>query len=81
MSGVFVIVGDMNFPDIKWRTGSSGAKGRRFMETVEDKFLTQHVDDATHDSGNILDLIISSNEELVRDVEMIGKLGKSDHAM
>ena len=40
-----------------------------------------HVDTATHDSGNILDLVISSEEDLVRDVEMIRKIGKSDHAM
>ena len=36
---------------------------------------------ATHDSGNILDLIISSEDELVSDVEMCGKVGKSDQAM
>ena len=81
MRGVYVIIGDMNFPDIKWKTGSSGAKGRRFMETLDDNFLTQHVEEATHDSGNVLDLIISSKEELVKDIELIRKLGKSDHVM
>ena len=72
---------DFNFPDIMWQTGCSGAKGRQFLQTMKDKFLTQHVVTATHDSGNILDLIISSEEELVRNVELIGKIGKSDHAM
>ena len=81
MTGSFLIVGDFNFPDIKWRNGSSGAKGRRFLETIEDKFMTQHVDVGTHNSGNILDLVISSQEELVREVNLIGKLGKSDHEM
>ena len=81
MNGLYVIIGDFNLPDTRWQTGCAGAKGRRFLETMKDKFLTQHVEVATHDSGNILDLIISSEEDLVRDVQMIGKIGKSDHAM
>ena len=43
--------------------------------------MTQHVDVGTHNSGNILDLVISSQEEMVSDVNLIGKLGKSDHEM
>ena len=81
MTGSFLIVGDFNFPDIKWGNGTSGTKGRQFLETIEDKFLTQHVDVGTHNSGNILDLVISSSEEMVREVNLIGKLGKSDHEM
>ena len=81
MNGLYVMIGDFNLPDIRWQTGCSGAKGRRFLETMKDKFLSQHVETATHDSGNILDLVISSEENLVRDVEMIGKIGKSDHVM
>ena len=46
---------------------------------IHDKFLTQHLETATHNSGNILDLIISSDDDLVRDVETCGKIGKSDH--
>ena len=52
-----------------------------FLEMVNDKFLTQHVESATHDSGNILYLNLSSEDDLVRDVEMYGKIGKNDHAM
>ena len=81
MNGTFVIFGDFNLPDIRWQTGCSGSKGRKFLETVNNKFLTQHVEMATHDSGNLLDLILSSEDDLVRDVELIGKIGKSDHAM
>ena len=81
MNGLYVIIGDFNLPDIRWQTGCAGAKGRRFLETMKDKFLTQHVQTATHDSGNILDLVISIEEDLVRDIEMIGKIGKSDHVI
>ena len=81
MSGSYVICGDFNFPDIRWLTGCSGSKGRKFLETVHDKFMMQHVEMATHNSGNILDLILSNEDDLVRDVEMCGKIGKSDHAL
>ena len=81
MNGSYVIIGDFNFPDIRWESGCSGSKGRKFYETVNDKFLVQHVNKATHNSGNVLDLILSDNEDTVRDVEMIGKIGKSDHEM
>ena len=81
LNGTYIICGDLNFPDIKWSTGSSGAKGRKFLETITDKFLTQHVDMATHNSGNLLDLILSSEDNLVSDVEDCGKIGKSDHVM
>ena len=79
MSGTYVIFGDFNFPDIRWQTGCAGTKGRRFLETIHNKFLTQHIESATHNSGNILDLIISSDDDLVRNVETCGKIGKSDH--
>ena len=36
---------------------------------------------ATHDSGNLLDLILSSEDNLVSDVETCRKIGKSDHVM
>ena len=81
MNGTFIILGDFNFPDIRWQTGCAGSKGRRFLETIHDKFIAQHVETATHDSGNILDLILSSEGELVRDIETCGKIGKSDHTL
>ena len=81
MNGTFVIFGDFNFPDIRWQSGCSGNKGRKFLETIHNKFLTQHVKSATHNSGNILDLILLSEDNLVRDVKTCGKIGKSDHDM
>ena len=73
MRGTFIIIGDFNFPDIRWHSGCAGAKGRRFMETMKDRFLHQHVELETHNSGNVLDLIISNNEDSVSDVAVIGK--------
>ena len=79
MRGTYMILGDFNLPDIRWKTGCAGAKGRRFLETTKNKFLIQHVETETHNSGNTLDLILSNKENMVSDVVMIGKLGKSDH--
>ena len=79
MRGTYVILGDFNFPDIRWLAGCAGTKGRRFLETAKDNFLTQHVLTETHNSGNTLDLILSNKDETVSEVQMIGKLGKSDH--
>ena len=34
MRGKLVMVGDFNFPGIKWRTGGSDAKGRAFYDVI-----------------------------------------------
>ena len=79
MRGKFILIGDFNYPDIRWNNGTAGAKGRQFYEAVCDRFLEQHVNEATHDAGNILDLILSSHDELVSNVKHEGKIGNSDH--
>ena len=72
MNGLFVIVGDINFPDIRWRDGRSGTKGRKFLETINNRFLTLHIKTATHDGGNILDLVILSEDDLVGRSKCVG---------
>ena len=79
MEGHFVIFGDFNFPGIDWGTGQSDAKGRELVTVVENKFISQHVNEATHVSGNTLDLIFSSSENLIGNVERDGRIGGSDH--
>ena len=74
MRGKFVIVGDFNYPDIRWDAGSAGAKGRKFYETIMDKFLQQHIETGTHSKGNILDLVLSSHDGLVTKISMEGKI-------
>ena len=44
-------------------------------------FMTQHVSFPTHSSGTQPDLVLSSNPELVIDVEGLCNLGVSDHNM
>ena len=81
LRGKFVMVGDFNYPRIRWATGGSDAKGRAFYETVVERCMTQHVETSTHISGNVLDLILSSDDDLVTNVQMEGRLGMSDHEM
>ena len=74
-----LIIGDLNFPGINWEDGRSDARGRQFHDACCDTFLTQHVEEATHISGNRLDLVLSKHGELVQEVQMKGRLGHSDH--
>ena len=39
------------------------------------------MDKETHQSGHILDLILTNNESMVENFRTIGKLGSSDHEM
>ena len=76
---VKIIMGDFNYPGIQWDNGTSNARGREFYETCMDAFLTQHVQGETHRSGNTLDLVLTSDEDMVKEIKMIGKIGSSDH--
>ena len=55
MSGINILIGDFNFPDIAWEDGRAGAKGKPFYEAVTDRFMEQLVEGETHVSGNLLD--------------------------
>jgi hypothetical protein len=48
-----VILGDFNLPEIGWKNGEAGARGRPILEAAMDSNLTQLVDFATHLKGNI----------------------------
>ena len=73
-----VVLGDFNFPDIDWHSCSSGPHGRDFLEVVSDGFFTQHVLFPTRDN-NCLDLVFSTDENMVKNVASGGKVGSSDH--
>ena len=82
LQGKSLIVGDFNFPGIDWESMHSDSPGERvFLNVIQDKFFTQHVDFPTHDCGNILDLVLASSNDLVHSVLDYGNLGKSDHRL
>ena len=58
---------------------SASGEGELFLDIVQDNFLHQHVRQATRGS-NILDLVVSSEEDLVEDLRIGSPIGGSDHA-
>ena len=84
-----VVNGDFNLPNINWQTwstsGNENSKEFKFLETVRDCFWYQKIDIPTRarveSTPNILDLILTNNEEYVSDIIDQSPLGKSDHSV
>ena len=81
MSESTIMIGDINFPGIKWKNGTSDSKGRQFFDTVNEHCITQMVDESTHIKGGVLDLILSKNPEQFVSIDILNNLTKSDHYM
>ena len=76
-----IVMGDFNCSDIDWDLGFCGASSKDILESIQDKFLTQHVTFPTHRSGTMPDIVLSSNANMIYGIENVEKLGKSDHTM
>ena len=73
---------DYNLPGVDWdRAWSAKAGEQLVVDRLADMFWTQHVRGPTHIGGNTLDLLTSSNPDMVVDVEQQGYLGSGDHMM
>ena len=57
-----------------------GRQSRRFLKSVEDKFLVQVIDGPTQGEA-LLDLVLTNAEESIREVKIGGSLGCSDPAL
>ena len=77
--GGCLIMGDVNHPDIRWNSLGSTNESAQFLLLVQNCFITQHVLEPTR-GDNVLDLILSSNKELVDNVTVLEPLGTSDHS-
>jgi hypothetical protein len=67
--GEAVIVGDFNHETINWNLLEAQTEGQSFLDKTQDLFLQQHITEATR-GENILDLILSTNSEQVRNVKV-----------
>ena len=82
-------VGDFNFNSINWNTCSSShneeSKEEKFLETIRDCFLFQHVLEPTRcrgtDDPSTIDLIFTDEENQITDLQYQAPLGKSDHSV
>ena len=59
---------------------AGGRQSRRFLESVEDNFLVQVIDEPTRGEA-LLDLVLTNAEESIKGVKIGGSLGCSDHAL
>jgi endonuclease/exonuclease/phosphatase family metal-dependent hydrolase len=76
--GQTIIMGDFNYPKINWDTLECDSMGTKFRDLLLDNYLYQHVKESTRES-NTLDLVISSDVNMVTEVEVLDHLGNSDH--
>ena len=82
-----VIAGDFNYPDINWDTVESVKHSehtsQRFIDAVRDSFLHQHVTQPTryrHEQNpSTLDLVLTSEENMINHINNLPGLGLSDH--
>ena len=84
-----LVMGDFNYGQICWEDGSvegpedSDAAG--FFTTIQDLFLCQHVTEHTRfrkdQTPSRLDLVLTSEENMVDEVISSSPLGKSDHVV
>ena len=74
-----IIVGDFNLPNINWSNNIGvESESHRLLDFIDDNFLHQTVTEPTRQS-NILDLVISSQENLVVNTRTGEHLGNCDH--
>ena len=73
-----MVMGDFNYGDINWEEKESGPHGKEFLELVEDCFLYQNVLLPTR-GNNILDLVLSSEQNMIEEVEVECPVSNSDH--
>ena len=81
-----LIAGDFNFKEIDW-VNDFVPPGKvylnEFISTLHECFLYQHVTEPTRfregEQPNLLDLILSNEEDMVQDLSYLPPLDKSDH--
>ena len=82
-------VGDFNLKNINWETCSTprneSSKESKFLETIKDCYLHQHVLEPTRARGNdepsTIDLIFTNEIMQISNLDYNAPLGKSDHSM
>ena len=82
-----VLAGDFNNPDINWDTVESDKRSehtsQRFIGAVRDSFLHQHVTQPTRYCHGVnpstLDLVLTSEVNMINHINYLPGLGLSDH--
>jgi len=76
-----ILMGDFNYPDIDWSSMQGQSRdSQQFVNSVEENFWTQHVTEGTC-NGALLDLVFTSEPDMVDSISVLSPLGSSDHNM
>ena len=73
-----MLMGDFNFSEIDWRKPETLDDSHPFLKCINDNFLFQHVDEPTR-GKNILDLVLTSEENMIENLSVGERFGTSDH--
>ncbi|MCG8431354.1 MAG: hypothetical protein MJA29_09310, partial [Candidatus Omnitrophica bacterium] len=77
------IMGDFNFPQIKWNGKAVTSNDLEFVEALRDSFLAQMICEPTryreYQESNILDLFLTNEEDSVVHIDLLPPVGKSYH--
>ena len=73
-----ILMGDFNCPKVNWKNRTADVEGKRLLELVSEELLTQWVDTATR-GNNILDLVFTTEDNLIANLTVGEKLEKGDH--
>ena len=73
-----IVIGDLNLPHINFGTREASAPGLRFLDFMDNKFMSQMITEPTR-GNNILDLLLCTHESMVDEIEIGETLGTSDH--
>jgi len=73
-----LIMGDFNFADLNWKKPESLDEGNLFIRCLNENFLVQCVEDCTR-GKNVLDLVLTSEENMVENLEVGEPFATSDH--
>ena len=76
--GECIIMGDYNHGHIKWKfLESIEGDDQQFLFLIQESFLTQHVLESIR-GENVLDIVLTSQKELVGNVKIHEPLGNSE---
>jgi hypothetical protein len=75
-----VIMGDFNYPGLKWQNLEADAESNQLLEWSLTNGYSQHVNFPTR-ADNLLDLILTSEPDMVCTCGPEGCIGESDHLM
>ena len=86
LNSTIVIAGDFNYKEIDWENEYAPPDKKNqsfFIRGLQDCYLHQHVTEPTryreNETPNLLDLVLSSEEGMVCDMNYYPPLGESDH--